>query len=185
MQAILALLSMLSTAAPAPGAELPYVLDHPGVVFEWLPEALLPPVEGELTEESGSVTSGPSSDGAEYHIRYWREDIPAGSRADWLEQRLTTYLPPDALPRLLLGTVNWAEGGLESGERGSLSIGLVVSLSYNIINDSGDITARGRAFGAFRNGYSLLVYSLSPFESCVHSTAAVDAIVSYMHLAAD
>jgi hypothetical protein len=183
MTATLVLLSGALLASAAGGAEdLPFTLDHAGFVFEWLPPTMLPPVEGVLSAASGVVVSSPSDDGAEYHLRYWQEEIPTEERAEWLEQRLYSELPPDVVENLLTGVVSWCEGGMESGERGGSSVGLVVALNFNIITESGSIRGRGRAYGAFRNGYSLLVYGIAPYESSRVLTSSVDSIVSHMHI---
>lgn len=159
-----------------------YVLEHPGFVFEWLPPTMQPPVEGRLGEESGAVASSASSDGTEYRLHYWMEEIPTEGMEAWLVQRLQSELPPDVLEMLVTGDVTWTEGGMESGERGERSVGLVVSVNFNILTESGNIRGRGRAVGAFRNGYSLLVFGIAPFESSEILGSSVDAIVSHMHI---
>ncbi len=160
----------------------PFVLEHPGFVFEWLPPSMQPPVEGTLDEESGAVASSPSSDGTEYRLHYWLEEIPTEGMEAWLLQRLQSELPPDVLEGLVTGDVIWTEGGMESGERGGRSIGLVVSVNFNILTETGNIRGRGRAVGVFRNGYSLLVFGIAPFESSEILGSSVDAIISHMHI---
>lgn len=159
-----------------------YTLENPGFVFEWLPSCMQPPVEGTLSPESGVAVSNPSDDGTEFHLRYWEEEIPTEARADWLIQRLRSELAPDVVENLLTGDVTWLEGGLESGERGSSSVGLVVALNFNIITETGNIRGHGRVYGVFRNGYSLLVFGIAPFESSSSLVESVDRIVSMLHI---
>lgn len=182
MSTILLILSGALTMSNSTGTAQPFVLEHPGFVFEWLPPSMQPPVEGRLEEESGAVASSPSSDGTEYRLHYWLEEIPTEGMEDWLIQRLQSELPPDVLEMLVTGDVIWTEGGMESGERGGRSIGLVVSVNFNILTESGNIRGRGRAVGAFRNGYSLLVFGIAPFESSEILGSSVDAIISHMHI---
>lgn len=176
----LIVLALLTIDAQA--QTLPYALEHPGFVFEWLPPEMTPPVEGTLDEESGVISSGASGTGVEYHIRYRREEVPDEGRAQWLESRLRSLLPPESLPMLLLGDVTWSEGSLDCAAPGTRSIGLVISVNYNIIDDLGSVVGRGRAYGAFRGGYSLFVYCLAPFESSADAIADLERIIAGAHL---
>jgi hypothetical protein len=170
-------------SAPSAG-EAAYVLEYPGVVFEWLPPELAEPVEGDLTSETGVVTSIPNSTGTEYIIRYWREDIPAGEpRATWLDTRLASLFPPDLEENALMGNMQWVEGSQLTSCRSTLSMGLMPSVNYNFIDHEGNVIGGGRAFAAFRNGYAVLLYCLAPGGSTDEATRALEAIVFTMHLA--
>lgn len=176
----LIVLALLTLDAQA--QSLPYTLEHPGFVLEWLPGEMTPPVEGSLGEEAGVISSGATDTGAEYHIRYRLEEVPDEGRAQWLESRLRSLLPPEALPFLLLGDVTWSEGGIDCAGPGVRSIGLVISSNYNIIDGQGSVVGRGRAYGAFRRGYSLFAYCLAPFESSAEAIADLERIIANAHL---
>ena len=88
-----------------------YVLEYPGVAFGVLPAEMTSPVEGELSDSSGAVQSPPNSSGTEFRIYYWSEELDPGTRkGDWLVERLSTVLPPDVLPNLLLGEPDGEHG---------------------------------------------------------------------------
>jgi len=164
-------------------ADAPYTLDGPGVTFEWLPAELSEPVEGEMTATGGTVVSGPTSDGVEFSIRYWQEDIPVGeARADWISTRLSSLLPPDLGNNLLMGNVQWIEGSQATSCRSGTSMGLMPCISYNIIRDSGAILGRGRAYASFRRGYAVLVMATAPAPSAEYALGALDSMVASMHL---
>ena len=177
------LLILAGALASAGGGDpgLPYTLDHPGFVFEWLPSTMVPPVEGVLSEQSGMVVSSPSADGSEYRLHYWQESIPVQGRGQWLEQRIRTELPPDELDLLFSSEVSWLEGSMESEERAGASVGIVVAMNFNLITRDGSIRGRGRACGVFGDGYSLLVFGIAPHEAGGTLCSSIDAIVARMH----
>jgi hypothetical protein len=183
LRALLALSISGLLSATAAG-EAAYVLEYPGVVFEWLPPELAEPVEGDLTPEAGVVTSSPNTTGTEYIIRYWREDIPAGEpRAAWLDTRLESLFPPDLAGNTLMGNMQWVEGSQLTSCRSALSMGLMPSVNYNFIDEDGSVVGGGRAFAAFRNGYAVLLYCLAPGGSSDEATRSLEAVVLTMHLA--
>lgn len=171
--------ALVSAGVSDPG--LPYTLDHPGFVFEWLPSTMVPPVEGTLSEQSGEVVSSPSGDGSEYRLHYWNESIPAQGRGEWLEQRIKSELPPEDLDMLLTSEVAWLEGSMESAERAEASVGLVLAMNFNLITEDGGIIGRGRACGVFGEGYSLLVFGIAPYEAGGTLCSGIDTIVARMH----
>lgn len=180
------LLAFLAAAGAAGAAATPYAIPGPGIVFEWLPPELDVPVEGILTEESGAVSSGPTSSGAEYHIHYWREDVPqGGGRSAWLETRLAALLPPDAPGTWRLGDIQWVEGSRLAGCSSSLSMGLMPFLNFNLVAENGAVLGRGRAYAAFRRGYSVLIYCLAPEEHSLDAVTSLEGMVHMMHLMED
>ncbi len=180
------LLACLAASGAAGAAVLPYVMPEPGVVFEWLPGELEVPVEGILTEDGGSVSSGPTASGTEYHIHYWKEDVPQGAgRSEWLETRLAALLPPDAPGTWRLGDIQWVEGSRLTGCSSSLSMGLMPFLNFNLVAENGVVLGRGRAYAAFRRGYSILIYCLAPEENALDAVTSLEGMVHMMHLSED
>jgi len=163
-----------------------YVLEYPGVAFGVLPAEMASPVEGELSDSSGAVLSPPNSSGTEIRIYYWSEELDPNTRkGDWLVERLSTMLPPDVLPNLLMGEPDWVEGSMASPYRETASIGLVPTVNFNLINENGAVTGEGKAAAMFRNGYSVLFYMLAPGESMMNVRAVLDVVISEMYLEAD
>lgn len=176
---ILAALAITGTELPEPV----YELEYPAVGFELLPQELSPPVEGTLTEEAGVISSSPGPDGIEYQLYYWQEELEDNTRKDiWLAERFNDIIPPDLMPSLLVGNVNWMEGSTASARRETSSIGLVPALNFNVIDSSGNIVGRGRACAIFPEGYSILFYGIAPDESGVNMPGVLDAIVAHMYL---
>jgi hypothetical protein len=174
---------IILTAAAVYADEPLYVLESPGIAFGWLTAELNPPVEGSLTDESGSVASSPTSVGAEYHIHYWAEDMTPNDRiGDWLEERLQSVLSPDLLEGFNSGDLNWSEASMKSPFREEASLGLVVSQNFNFITDTGAVLARGKAYAVFVNGYSVLIYGLAPEGVIPQVGSVLDEIVAWAYL---
>jgi hypothetical protein len=172
------LLSIVSTENSQPA----YVLEYPGLALEVLPDVMMPPVEGTLTEEAGVITSNPNADGVEYRLYYWMEDLEDNTRKDeWLSTRFRSIISPDLLPTLLIGEVEWTEGSTSSPLRETASVGLVPALSFNSIDERGNILARGRACGIFIGDYSILFYGIAPYDGEHDMVGEIDRIVSWMH----
>jgi hypothetical protein len=171
------------------GTELPepvYVLEFPGLGFEFLPQEMSPPVEGSLTEEAGVITSVPGPAGIEYQLHYWKEDLEENTRKDhWLQERFNDTISPDLLPSLLVGSVEWTEGSTDASRRGTSSIGLVPVLNFNSIDSTGNMLGRGRACAVFTDGYSILFYGIAPTGSDVDMIQEMNRIISYMYVAED
>jgi hypothetical protein len=160
-----------------------YILEQPGIAFGWLTAELNPPIEGSLTEEAGAIASSPTSLGVEYHIHYWEEDMGANDRAgDWLELRLRSIISPDMQDALNIGDINWREGSMMSPYREDASLGLLVSANFNVITDSGDVLAIGKAYAVFVNGYSVLMYGISPLGVTPTPGSVLDEIVAWAYL---
>lgn len=159
-----------------------YVLDYPGIAFGWLSEEFDLPVEGTLTAEAGVIASGPNASGVDYHLYYWLEDLTPNTRKDdWLEERFRSIISPDLLPQILQGTIEWTEGSLASPFRDSGSLGLVPVMNFNIIEDDGTLTGKGKACAIFCNGYSILFYGIAPMSSDVDIRSDLARMISLMY----
>ncbi|MBN2587085.1 MAG: hypothetical protein JXA64_03890 [Candidatus Fermentibacteraceae bacterium] len=181
-------LFMVATLTIA-GSELPepvYVLEYPGLGFEFLPPEMSPPVEGTVSEDAGVIASPPNSSGIEYRLYYWKEHLEANTRKDqWLSERFADIVSPDLLPSLLIGEVDWVEGSTESPRRETSSIGLVPALNFNSIDSAGSILGRGRACAIFTDGYSVLFYAMAPGNADADIIEEMDGIISRMYRLAD
>jgi hypothetical protein len=183
MRAVAAFLLVVCALAWGSEDIQPYTLEYPGVVFEWLPPELATPVPGTLAEESGSIASAATSDGTEFHVYYWQEDVPPGdARESWMDTRLPSVLPSGLGDHLITGDVVWMEGSQLSQYRNSRSLGLVIRMNFNVIDEEGDVLGRGRAYAAFRNGYTVMMYCLSPTDSSGQAITSLDGMVAMAHL---
>jgi hypothetical protein len=179
---LLFLMAVIAASGSAQ-AEPVYVLEYPGIAFEWLPEEMNPPLEGTLDEEAGVITSNPNSDGIEYKIYYWREELEPNSRkADWISERFRDIISPDLMPSLFIGSVWWSEGSTESEYREYSSIGLVPYINFNKINETGGVLATGRACAVFTEGYSILIYGITPAESGSDAKETIEYLIARMYL---
>lgn len=160
-----------------------YLLDHPGVAFGSLPLELEEPVEGSLAVEAGAVESAPNSTGTEFHVMYWLEDPGSSTeKSQWLEERLRSVVSPDMLPQLLLGSPEWIEGSMDSPHRETGSLGLMPTVNFNFVSENGDVIGAGRAVAFFRNGYSVLIYCVSPASHSAFVRDNLNAMVSQMYM---
>lgn len=180
------MLTMLTILAVSLNATEPvepsYVLDYPGIAFGWLPEEMIPPVEGTLTQEAGVVT-GENTSGSIYYLYYWEEDLEDNSRKDeWLSERFEDMISPDLLPSLTLGHVRWIEGSTESPFRETSSVGLVTVMNFNRINDTGEILSIGRTFAVFTEDHSVLFYMMIPYEIYNDADEIFHKIIANMYL---
>jgi hypothetical protein len=139
--------------------EAEYELFYPGLAFEYISPAFNPPVEGELTEETGIVVSAENPDGIVYFLKYSIcEELPSIERQDWLTVNLLTSFSPDERDRISTGEILWREGSLKTEHRDISSTGLVCYMDFRMLDDLGGIYGMGRAYAIFRNGYSTLFY---------------------------
>lgn len=143
-----------------------YVIEYPGIAFGWLPSELTPPAEGVISAETGTLSSLPGSQGYDYRIMYWQveEDLDSVDKGLWLRQKLEAVLPPDALPGVVFGSMNWAEGSTAVSHLGMRSIGLTASVNFNLLSGS-SVMFSGTAYGIFRDGYAVLIYGMAPREA--------------------
>ncbi len=143
-----------------------YVIEYPGIAFGWLPSELTPPAEGVISAETGTLSSLPGSHGYDYRIMYWllEEDLDSADKGLWLRQKLEAVLPPDALPGVVFGSMNWAEGSTAVSHLGMRSIGLTASVNFNLLSGS-SVMFCGTAYGIFRDGYAVLIYGMAPRQA--------------------
>ena len=144
-----------------------YVLEYPGIAFDWLVPELTPPVEGVLSEEAGSLAE---------------EVGELKEYENWLKERLEAVLPPDFQDNLLLGTVDWCEASMKSPNRDGASLGLATTLNFNLITETSSVAARGRAYAFFVNGYSVMLYGISPAGVTPTAGNVLDEIVAWAYL---
>ncbi|RKZ08164.1 hypothetical protein DRQ25_09760 [Candidatus Fermentibacteria bacterium] len=167
-------------------AEPAYVLQYPGLVFGWLPDELIPPVEGTLTDEAGVITSGPNATGTEYQLHYWKEDLESNTRKDeWLTTRFRNIISPDIFPSLVIGAPEWIEGSTSSEFWETRSIGLVPVLMFNRITDGGDIISKGMACAIFTEDHSILFYIITPTTATEDIGTEFKYMISQMYLAGE
>ncbi|MBD3278135.1 MAG: hypothetical protein GF388_07540 [Candidatus Aegiribacteria sp.] len=146
-----------------PESQPVYVLDLPGVVFDWLPEEMDPPVEGILQEDAGVITSAETESGTQYKLHYWMEELEPNTRKDeWLENRFRDIVPPELFSSMVIGDVDWTETSMESPFRETASLGLATILNFNILDEEYAVAARGMACAVFTDDYSILLYGFVP-----------------------
>lgn len=179
-------ISILAILVALTGSELEepvYILEYPGLAFGWIVDEFFPPVEGNLTLENGVIVSEPNLSGVEYHLHYWQEDLAENTRkGDWLEERFKSIISPDLAPRLLMGTPIFTEGSMASPHRLEHSVGLVPVMNFNIVTEEGVVIGEGKASAIFRNGYSILFYSIAPITVDIDVRADLDEMVSMMYM---
>lgn len=160
-----------------------YELYYPGLAFEYISPAFNPPVEGELTEETGIVVSTENPDGIVYFLKYSLcEELPSNERPDWLTVNLLSSFSTDERDRISTGEVLWREGSLKTEHRDISSAGLVCYMDFRMLNDPGGISGKGRAYAIFRNGYSTLFYCFAPIEFSYVEIEELDEIINFMYL---
>lgn len=162
--------------------EAVYVLERPGIAFGWLPEEMLPPQEGTLTEEAGVVTADRGVTEMEYQIHYRRETSGVILRKDeWLVERFNNLIAPDLLPSIRAGEVRWVEGSRETGLGDTASVGLIPVMNFNIIGAGGELLARGRTCAIFTEGYSTLFYMMVPASGDLGIEPVFERIISNVY----
>ena len=157
---VLTTLALLVTLQTDPA----YVLEAPGIQFDFLPDGICPIIEGQLTEEAGAVAGQPNSLGITFGCYYWKSDNQIADKNLWLEEKLSSVVPPDFMESIHLGETIWTEGSMGSEQRGTRSLGLMTELSFTF-SPPGRAMGRGRAYGVFRNGYSVLIIMYGPSEN--------------------
>ncbi len=159
-----------------------YVLEAPGIQFNYLPEGICPIIEGQLTEEMGAVAGQPNSLGISFGCYYWKSENQIADKNLWLEEKLSSVIPPDFMESIHLGETVWTEGSMGTELRGTRSLGLMTELSFTFSPPSRAM-GRGRAYGVFRNGYTVLLIMYGPSET--NPQHYLEEIVSFANLTAD
>ncbi len=141
-----------------------YTLQPVGIDFGYLPDEICPLVEGVMTEESGALAGQPNSLGMSFGLYYWKTENQIEDKDFWIEEKLSSVIPPNLMETIRISTPTWAEGSAGTDIRGSLSLGLMSDISFTF-SPSGGVMGRGRAYGIFRNGYAVLIMMYGPSES--------------------
>lgn len=140
-----------------------YTLEAPGIQFNYMPEWLCPVIEGQLTEESGAISGQPNSFGITFGCYYWKTDNQIEDKNLWLEEKLSSVIPPNIMESFYMGETTWTEGSIATEQRGIRSLGLMTEVSFTFA-PPGMVIGRGRAYGVFRNGYTVLITVYGPSE---------------------
>lgn len=148
-----------------PAGEAPaYTLEPAGIDFYYIPESLSPLVEGVLTDESGALAGQPNSQGVTFSCHYWKMDTPVTEKDLWIQEKLSSVLSPDLMETMLVSDPTWVEGSMSAEVPSRRSLGLMSEISFTFSPMNG-VMGRGRAYGIFRNGYSVLLVIYGPTEA--------------------
>ncbi|MEA3267081.1 MAG: hypothetical protein U9P42_09115 [Candidatus Fermentibacteria bacterium] len=157
------MVAVLTSIIPAGDQGPAYILEPVGIEFGYLPAEIAPLVEGVMTEESGALAGQPNSLGLTFGCYYWKMENQIESKDLWIEEKLSSVLPPNLMESINTTTPTWTEGSSGAEVRGSLSLGLMSEISFTF-SPPGGVLGRGRAYGIFRNGYAVLVIMSGPSE---------------------
>lgn len=157
------MVAVLTLIIPANDQGSAYILEPVGIEFGYLPTEISPLIRGVITEESGALAGQPNSLGLTFGCYYWEMENPIDNKDLWIEEKLSSVLPPNLMESINTTTPTWTEGSTGTEIRGSLSLGLMSEISFTF-SPSGGVMGRGRAYGIFRNGYSVLVIMYGPSE---------------------
>jgi hypothetical protein len=150
------------------GADTPaYTLEPAGIEFYYLPEYLTPPVEGVMNDESGAFAGQPNSAGVTFSCHYWRMDEPITDKDLWIEEKLSSIIPPDLMESIHSTAPTWCEGSMAAEVPSSRSLGLMSEITFTFTSANG-VPGRGRSYGVFRNGYAVLLTAYGPAEANAH-----------------
>lgn len=140
-----------------------YVLEAPGIEFNYLPEYITPLVEGVVTEEAGAIAGQPNQYGITFSCHYWRTDEVVSDKNLWIQERLSSVISPDLMATINTTTPSWFEGSQLTEIDSRLSLGLMSEIRFTL-SPPGGALGRGRAYGIFRNGYSVLIVMYGPAD---------------------
>ncbi len=140
-----------------------YSLEPAGIDFYYLPEFLSPLVEGVLTDETGALAGQPNSFGITFGCYYWKMETPITEKNLWIEEKLSSVIPPDLMEGIYTGESTWVEGSMAAEIPSSRSLGLMSQINFTFTSHNG-VMGRGRAYGIFRNDYSVLLVIFGPSE---------------------
>lgn len=171
------ILTAVLLMAISPGDTPMYTLEPAGIDFHYLPEYLTPLAEGAMGEESGALAGQPNSMGITFGCHYWKIDEPVEDKDFWIEQKLSSVISPDLMEHIIKGEPTWCEGSMAAGVPSSHSLGLMSRIDFTF-SPPGGAMGRGRAYGIFRNGYSVLLIAYGPA-----SMNAQDILESIVNLA--
>ena len=154
---ITAVALLISTYGEAPM----YTLEPVGIEFGYLPSEICPLIEGVMTEESGALAGQPNSLGMTFGCYYWKLDAEVDNKDLWIEEKLSSVIPPTFMESIRTSTTKWIEGSTGTEVRGAHSLGLMSEISFTFSPQGGSM-GRGRAYGIFRNDYAVLLTIYGP-----------------------
>lgn len=157
------MVTVLTLVIPAGDQGPAYILEPVGIEFGYLPAEISPLIQGVITEESGALAGQPNNLGLSFGCYYWEMENQIDNKALWIEEKLSSVLPPNLMESINTTTPTWTEGSAGTEVRGSLSLGLMSEISFTF-SPPGGVLGRGRAYGIFRNGYAVLVIMYGPSE---------------------
>ncbi len=140
-----------------------YTLEPVGIEFGYLPSEICPLIEGTMTEESGALAGQPNNLGMSFGCYYWEMENQIENKDFWIEEKLSSVIPPSFMESIRTSTPTWIEGSTGTDTRGSLSLGLMSVITFTF-SPPGGTMGRGRAYGIFRNGYAVLITMYGPSE---------------------
>jgi len=152
-----ALVMLPAGAAPA------YTLEPVEIDFYYLPEFLTPLNQGILTDVTGAIAGQANSYGITFGCYYWSMETPITEKNLWIEEQLSSVIPPDLMSTMITGEATWAEGSISADIPSSRSLGLMSEISFTFSPQNG-VLGRGRAYGVFRNDYAVLLVIYGPSE---------------------
>ena len=140
-----------------------YTLEPAGIDFYFLPEFLSPLEEGVLSDETGALAGQPNSYGITFGCHYWKMETPVTDKNFWIEEKLSSVIPPDLMENIYAGEPTWAEGSMAAEIPSARSLGLMSEINFTFTSQN-DVMGRGRAYGIFRNDYAVLLVIYGPSE---------------------
>ncbi|MCK5842197.1 MAG: hypothetical protein KAH31_08515 [Candidatus Sabulitectum sp.] len=155
------MVTVLTLIIPVSVQDQEYILEPVGIEFRYLPAEICPLVQGVMTEESGALAGQPNMLGLSFGCYYWEMENQIDNKDLWIEEKLSSVLPPNLMESINTTTPTWTEGSADTEIRGSLSLGLMSEISFTF-SPPGGAMGRGRAYGIFRNGYAVLVIMYGP-----------------------
>ncbi len=154
---MMAVTLLISTYNEAPA----YTLEPVGIEFAYLPAEICPLIEGVMTEETGALAGQPNSLGMTFGCYYWKLETEVDNKDLWIEEKLSSVIPPTFMESIHTSTTKWTEGSTGTEIRGTRSLGLMSEISFTFSPEGGAM-GRGRAYGIFRNDYAVLLTIYGP-----------------------
>ena len=169
---------LLSAVATTPCS----VIEYPGIELTYLPEYITPLIEGVVTEESGVLAGQPNEYGVSFSCHYWLSEEPVSDKNLWVMEKLSSVISPDLMESIHTSSPTWSEGSLLAEVDSRRSLGLMSHISFTFSPPDGSL-GRGRAYGIFRNGYSVLLLMYGP--SNMNLQNEIERVVGLAVLTAD
>ena len=155
------ILTAITLLISIPGEVPMYTLEPVGIEFGYLPSEICPLVEGVMTEETGALAGQPNSLGMTFGCYYWKLDEDVDNKDLWIEEKLSSVIPPTFMESMHTSATKWTEGSTGTDIRGARSLGLMSEITFTFSPEGGAM-GRGRAYGIFRNDYAVLLTIYGP-----------------------